>query len=76
MEQERVYEAAREILKGIEDIPVGRLTIGEALFLFRNCLRSTEYGLQTVSSFNEKDLQELLTIASALARRGGPFTTH
>lgn len=76
MEQRRIYEAAREVLKEIEDEPNNRLTIREQLFLSRFCLWSPEHGMQVIAAFGERELRELLTIAGAIRRRGGLKAIH
>lgn len=69
MEQERIYARAREVLQGLEDVTLDRLTVGEALFLFRNCMRTTAHGWNVIANFSEKDLAELLRIGQAILAR-------
>ena len=76
MTQDDIYAAAREILKGIEDLPLDRLTIGEALFLFHRCVRSADGVPNIITGFNEDDLDELIDIAKGAIARGGPNAIH
>ncbi len=77
MHRERIYESAREFLREIEDIPTGgEMTVGELLFLTRNCMRTTEGGMDIIASFSEEDLQELMKITKAILSRQRSETIH
>lgn len=76
MTQEEVYAEARRVLYGIQDIPMSRFTFGEALFLFRYCMRSPGEDPNIVANFSEEDLLELVTIAHAVVQRAGPNAIH
>jgi len=76
MEQNRMYAAAREILRGLEDVTLDRVTVGEALFLFRKCLRTPEHGWNVTAEFKETDLQELIRIGQAILARRSKRDVH
>lgn len=76
MEKEQIYQAARGLLQDIADVPMNRFTVGEALFLFRRCLRDGGKKPDIVAAFNEDDLQELIDIVQAVLTRGGKTAIH
>ncbi len=76
MTEEEIHAAAEEILKSMEDVPLGRLTLTEALFLFKHCMRRAYDNPTIVSAFNADDLLELIEISQAVAARTGPNAKH
>ena len=76
MEKNRLYGHARDILRGIEDVPMEQLTLGEALFLFRHCLRYADGRMQIVEGFGEAELVELLNITRKILARRDPRKVH
>lgn len=70
MDQEKIYEEARNILKTIADVPIGNLRIDEALFLFRHCLCGGNGFLNVTVDFGEESLVMLMNIAQAIIARG------
>ncbi len=75
MEKEKIYAQAKEFLKGMEDTLMSDLTVGEALFLFRYCLRLSKGGMCTTAAFGEDELMELSKIALAVHRRSDTSKT-
>lgn len=76
MEKDRVYAVAREILKGIEDVSMDRVLLGEQLFLSRHCIRLADGSMNVVATFGEPELQELLRVAQAILARSTPREIH
>ena len=76
MTQAKVYEAAREVLKGLDHIPMGQFLFGESLFLMRHCLRDANGGYNVVASFDERDLEALIKIAQAVLQRSPQYMVH
>ena len=76
MDQDEVYETARSLLREITDACMTRLTIGEALFLFRQCMWTPKIGLNVVVGFSEDDLSRLIDIVRNVRLRGGPDAVH
>ena len=76
MNQGRIYEAAKELLAGIADYHDCQLTIGEKLFLYRNCLQQADGSFNVVEGFSAADLKMLIRIINALRLRQCAAVIH
>ena len=69
MEQKKIYQAARDILRIIADIPSDKFLFGEQLFLFRHCMRFSDGSINIIADFGEEELKMLTDIAQAVIAR-------